>query len=53
VRYRLSAEEFLTWRRAVEADGVGALSVKRLQYYRDDAVSGGQVLRPWRGVMER
>jgi Protein of unknown function (DUF1153) len=33
-RYQLSADEFLSWQRAVEGHGVGALRVTRLQYYR-------------------
>jgi Protein of unknown function (DUF1153) len=33
-RYQLSADEFLAWQQAVEGDGVGALRVTRLQYYR-------------------
>jgi hypothetical protein len=52
-RYRLSAEELLTWQWAVEADGVGALSVTRLQYYRDNAVSDGRASRASRGVIRR
>jgi transposase-like protein len=52
-RYRLSAEELLTWQRAVEVDGVSALSVTRLQYYRDDAVSDGRASRASRGVIRR
>ena len=34
-RYKLSVEEFLTWRRAVETHGVPGLRVTRLQIYRD------------------
>ena len=48
-RYRLSAEEFLSWQRAVEVDGVSALRVTRLQYYRED----GRALRASRGVVQR
>ena len=33
-RYQLSADEFLTWQRAVEGHGVGALRVTRTQHYR-------------------
>jgi transposase-like protein len=36
-RYRLSAEEFLAWQKAIEAHGIGALRVTRSQYYRDAA----------------
>jgi hypothetical protein len=34
-RYQLSAEEFLSWQRAIEIHGLGALRVTRLQIYRD------------------
>jgi hypothetical protein len=34
-RYELSVEEFLAWRRAIEAHGVAGLRVTRLQIYRD------------------
>jgi Protein of unknown function (DUF1153) len=34
-RYRLSAEEFHAWQRAIEAHGVAGLRVTRLQIYRD------------------
>src|SRR6202049_3323839 len=34
-RYELSVEEFLAWRRALEAHGVAGLRVTRLQIYRD------------------
>jgi hypothetical protein len=34
-RYRLSAEEFLAWQKAIETHGLGALRVTRLQHYRD------------------
>jgi len=33
--YRLSAEEFAAWERAIEAHGVAGLRVTRLQVYRD------------------
>jgi hypothetical protein len=33
-RYELSAEEFITWQRAIEAHGVAGLRVTRLQVYR-------------------
>jgi hypothetical protein len=34
-RYELSVEEFLAWKRAIEAHGVAGLRVTRLQIYRD------------------
>ena len=34
-RYELSAEEFLSWERGIEAHGVAGLRVTRLQIYRD------------------
>jgi Protein of unknown function (DUF1153) len=34
-RYRLSAEEFQTWERAIATHGVAGLRVTRLQIYRD------------------
>jgi hypothetical protein len=33
-RYELSAEEFLSWERGIEAHGVAGLRVTRLQIYR-------------------
>jgi hypothetical protein len=33
-RYRLSVEEFLAWQEAIEAHGIAALHVTRLQHYR-------------------
>ena len=33
-RYRLSAEEFLSWQRAFRAHGAGGLRATRLQQYR-------------------
>jgi Protein of unknown function (DUF1153) len=33
-RYHLSAEELVEWQRAMEAHGIGALRVTRLQVYR-------------------
>jgi hypothetical protein len=33
--YRLSAEEFAAWERAIEAHGVPGLRATRLQVYRD------------------
>jgi hypothetical protein len=44
-RYRLSAEEYSAWQRAVEIHGVGALRVTRVQYYRDASRSDGRTLR--------
>jgi hypothetical protein len=41
-RYLLSAEEFTAWERAIEAHGVAALRVTRLQLYR------GPLPRKWR-----
>jgi hypothetical protein len=35
-RYLLSAEEFTAWERAIEAHGVAALRVTRLQLYRSN-----------------
>ena len=52
-RYGLSAEEFSAWQRAVEAHGVGALRVTRVQYYRDASASAGRALRPHRGFLEQ
>ena len=52
-RYRLSAEEFSAWQRAVEIHGVGALRVTRVQYYRDASASDGRTLRARRGFLER
>jgi hypothetical protein len=34
-RYELSAQEFLSWERGVEAHGVAGLRVTRLQIYRN------------------
>jgi hypothetical protein len=34
-RYQLSTEEFLEWQRAMDANGVGGLSVTRFQSYRE------------------
>lgn len=34
LRYRLSAEEFASWERAIEAHGVAALRATRVQLYR-------------------
>lgn len=33
-RYRLSHEEFQAWRQAIEAHGIGGLSIKGYRYYR-------------------
>ena len=33
-RYQLSVEEFVTWQRAIETNGVPGLRVTRLQIYR-------------------
>lgn len=52
-RYRLSAEEFSAWQRAVEVHGVAALRVTRVQYYRDASASAGRTLRVRRGFLER
>ena len=38
-RYDLSAEEFLSWQRAIDAHGVPGLRVTRLQIYRDNPPS--------------
>ena len=51
-RYRLSADEFLAWQRAVEGHGVGALRVTRLQYYREASVADGRALRARRGPLK-
>jgi hypothetical protein len=34
-RYELSVEEFLSWKRGIEAHGVAGLRVTRLQIHRD------------------
>jgi hypothetical protein len=34
-RYHLSQEEFLSWERRIEAHGVAALQITRLQVYRN------------------
>ena len=42
-RYKLSAEEFLSWQRLIDQHGMRGLRTTRLQQYRrdtDDAVSG-------------
>jgi hypothetical protein len=47
-RYKLSVEEFLTWHRAIETQGVPGLRVTRLQIYRDTPPT-----RPSSGTTER
>jgi len=38
-RYTLSLEEFLSWQRAIERNGIAGLRATRLQHYRDDSAS--------------
>ena len=35
-RYTLSVEEFLSWQKAIERNGLPGLRVTRTQYYRDN-----------------
>jgi hypothetical protein len=45
-RYLLSAEEFTAWERAIEAHGVAALRVTRLQLYRHPLPRKWRTRRP-------
>lgn len=35
-RYSLSVEEFLSWQKAIDRNGLPGLRVTRVQYYRED-----------------
>lgn len=37
-RYSLSVEEFLSWQKAIERNGLPGLRVTRVQQYRDDSL---------------
>ncbi|PHZ85262.1 DUF1153 domain-containing protein [Paremcibacter congregatus] len=39
-KYTLSVEEFLSWQRAIDKDGLLGLRVTRVQDYRDNSLSG-------------
>lgn len=39
-RYTLSVEEFLSWQKAIERNGLPGLRVTRTQYYRDNTQPG-------------
>lgn len=39
-RYSLSVEEFLSWQKAIERNGLPGLRVTRVQQYRGDTLSG-------------
>lgn len=39
-RYSLSVEEFLSWQKAIERNGLPGLRVTRVQQYREETLSG-------------